>query len=223
MFSSSRTDYERLPNSTRKGEKMTITPEQMLLIVPASAVLYCLFRNRAPMWENKKTIFHVLLVIASYASVVVLVTHKKDEWNAENVILAKKQSQEQAERLKEIRETRLAQNRARSEDSEAPTEPVECKDPKQLELPGMWWHLYESLENSTYWEAKLAGIESFAYHFAITDVEPLPMVGFNHILGQLVVEGDTRTSWKYIYRAKAALEPYLSPHNAQPDCFLGAK
>ena len=42
------------------------------------------------------------------------------------------------------------------------------------------------------------------------------------MIGELKSENNAAT-WKRIYRAKAALEPYLSPFNAHPTCFVKSK
>lgn len=199
--------------------RITATPEQIMMVVPVLAGLYCAACNRAVIWKNKKTIFHVILVVSSVLSVAGILEGRIQIRAAERMALDEAQKQEEMEHVAAAREkNRLARN-PRGTD----TELIECEDPKQFNLPGEWWNLYQSVKETTYWEAKLTGIESFARHYGVADVEPLPIVGFNLILKQLDVKDSNSRTRKHIYRAKAALEPYISPFDAQPNCFVKKK
>ena len=146
-------------------DSVTVTTEQTLLVVPVLAGLYCAACNRALIWEHKKTIFHVVLIVVSVVSIAGVVVNRLKIRSARQVIISEAEQQERQAQLAVVRETRLAQNRLARESFPFSSKLTECKDPKQLNLPGKWWNLYQSLKASTYWEAKLTGIEAFTYHY----------------------------------------------------------
>lgn len=175
-------------------QTVTITIEQIMIAIPVSVALYCIAYNRKWLWGVKKTLFHIFLGCASTACIGTV---------GSTIVFLPKQNQNQIQKDR-IEKMRLARKT-----------PVllNCADPEQVDLPGEWWYLYQSLVKSSFWEAKLLGIEAFASQYRITDVPPLPMVGLNLILDELYVKSAQKQTWKYIRRATAALKPYLRAFN----------
>lgn len=183
-------------------QTVTITMEQIMIAIPVCAALYCIAYNRKWLWRVRETLFHVFLACASTACIVqVLVFLPKQHQN--------RIQKDRIEKMRLARKTPVLLN---------------CADPEQVDLPGEWWYLHQSLVKSSFWEAKLLGIEAFASQYRIADVPPLPMVGLNLILQELYVKSDQNQTWKYIRRATAALKPYLGafneacPYTKNPGC-----
>ena len=187
---------------------VTITLEHLMMTIPVLTGIYVVAYNKAWLWKKKRSLFHVGLALLSLASVAGI---------------ARSELQGEQARLEARLEERRTQLRLQREKQPHLVSLTECKDPKQLELPGEWWNLYQSLVKTSYWEAKFSGIEAFVINYAITDVPPLPIAGYNLILSTIVVKGDNRRSWKHIERAQKTLKPYFAPFNAQPTCVAKAE
>lgn len=190
---------------------ITIDLWKLILVFPIYTVVYLIVYNRVWIWNYKRSLYHILLTILTIGSIAGTIIHKVQVQGAEK--------QRTFDKIREIRRT---QAKIARENAPQLVTLLECQDSKQIHLPGEWRNLYQSLKKSSYWEAKLTGIESFATHYGIEDVEPLPMVGFNLILSQVVLPKNKNgtQSLNQIRRAKKALEPYLSPFNAQPTCVM---
>ncbi len=188
---------------------VTVTTDQVMMAILGLVGMYTILYNIKWIWETKKALFHVSLVIMVVGSATGLFLNRVDE-------VARVQSEANAARIAQIRLVR--------ESREAPvTTPLpECADPKQANLPGAWWGLYQTVIESSFWEAKLLAIEAFPIHYGLTEIEPLPVIGFNHILVELNVKGDNERTSKHVNRVKKVLEPYLSPFNEAPICFAKA-
>lgn len=208
---------------------VTVSLELLMLVVPTLTMLYLVFCNRLWLWKKKKTIFHVLLVTLTVASLSAIVVNRYQIRSKAQRIVDQRAHEEhqralqvQLEERHRAQETHRAQNKLARETGLQllPGELPECEDPKQVNFPGEWWYLYQSLKECNYWEAKLLGIESFSSHYAPQDIEPLPMAGFDLVLNELKVKGGEKQTWKHIYRARAALSPYLAPFAVRPDCFV---
>ena len=187
---------------------VTITLEHLMMTIPVLTGIYVVAYNKAWLWKKKRSLFHVGLALLSLASVAGI---------------ARSELQGEQARLEARLEERRTQLRLQREKQPHLVSLTECKDPKQLELPGEWWNLYQSLVKTSYWEVKLSGIEAFAINYTITDVPPLPIAGFNLICSDIAVKGSYGRTMKHIKRAKKALEPYFSPFNAQPTCVVKAE
>lgn len=192
---------------------VTVTTDQLMTAVLGLIGLYVVGYNIKWIWKVKRIIFHIALTLTAATSGGGLLTN-----------FCQRKGEANARARAEVNEARTAQIRLIRETREAPATPLpECLDPKQVNLPGAWWGLYQTLKDSSYWEAKLLAIESFPIHYGVTEVEPLPTAGFNLILAQVDVEGNNGRSWKHIKRAKAALNQYLAPFNEAPICFAKAE
>lgn len=208
----------------RSMEPVTVSLELLMLVAPTLTMLYFVFYNRLWFWKKKKTIFHVLLVTLTIASISAIIVNRyqirsKVQEEADRRSFEEEQRVLQAhlEEQKSAQKTRRAQNKLARETG-LPLELPECEDPKQVNFPGEWWYLYQSVKKCTFWEAKILGIESFSSHYAPQDVEPLPMVGFDLIVAELKVKGSEKQTWEHIYRARAALSRYLAPFTVRPGC-----
>ena len=199
---------------------LTVTTDQLMIVVLALVGLYVVGYHRKWIWRIKKTLFHVALLLASATSTGGLIANAFQR-NAEETTRLLGMQQEALEEQQEARKAQLQQIRESRITSKTPL--PECGDAKQAELPGEWWGLYQTLKNTTYWEAKLLAVESFPANYGVTEVEPLPAIGFNLILKELDVADNNGRTWKHIERAKAALNPYLAPFNEAPVCFAKAE
>ncbi len=195
---------------------VTVELRQVLIVIPALTGLYCLFCNRAWIWDNKRSISHAGLILLTLASIIGIPFNDRNR--ARKVYEAKRQERidrQRQERRDWEKQTSLVKSQADIQAGQRSREA--CEDPKQLSLPGEWWNLYKILVDAKYYETKFTSIESFVG--TTPKPEPLSMIGFDLILAEFHVKDQDDETWKHIRRVKEYLEPYLTL-NAQTSCYV---